>query len=246
MPGLTHQRITNAGGIGLEGHVDVVDQRNGRGLQVDLGQRTLQHLAGRLEQHRMERRRDRQHDSTTCTLGLRSLAGAPDGTHVTGNDHLGRCIEVDGCHFLVLIATGYRASLVAGRLHISIGQPQDGGHAAGTHGHGFLHGLRAQSHQLHGRIQIQRTRCDQRRVLTQAVTGHEIRLGPPFGAPGSQVGNAGQQHGRLRPGRQSQLFGGAFGNDPGQQWLAQRRIGACHQGIDLGATEERRQHADGL
>ena len=194
----------------------------------------------------MERRRDRQHDGTTCTLGLRSLAGALDGAHVTGNDHLGRCIEVDGRHFLVLITAGYCASLVAGRLHISIGQPQDGGHAAGTHGHGFLHGLRAQSYQLHGRIQIQRTRRDQRRVLTQAVTGHEIRLGPPFGAPGSQVGNAGQQHGGLRPGRQSQLFGGAFGNDPGQQGLAQCRIGTRHQGIDFGTAEQRRQHADRL
>ena len=165
---------------------------------------------------------------------------------MTGNDHLGRCIEVDGRHFLVLITAGYRASLVAGRLHISIGQPQDGGHAAGTHGHGFLHGLRAQPHEFHSRIQVQRACGNQRRVLTQAVTGHEVRLRTAFGAPGGQVGHAGQQHGRLRPGRQSQLFGGAFGNDPGQQWLAQRRIGACHQGIDLGATEERRQHADGL
>ena len=194
----------------------------------------------------MERRRDRQHDGTTCPPGLRSLAGALDGTDVTGNDHLGRGIEVDGRHFLALIAAGYRASLIAGGLHVSIGQPQDGGHAAGTHGHGFLHGLRAQSHEFHGRIQVQRARGDQRRVLTQAVTGHEIGLGTAFGAPGGQVGHASQQHGRLRPGRQRQLFGGAFGNDPGQQGFTQRRIGARHQGIDLGATDQRRQHADGL
>ena len=213
MPSLAHQCVTDAGGIGLEGHVDVVDQRNGWGLQVDVGQGTLQHIAGRLEQHRMERCRDRQHDGTTCPPGLRSLAGALDGTHVTGNDHLGRCIEVDGRHFLVLIAAGHRASLVAGGLHIGIGQPQDGGHAACTHGHGFLHGLRAQSHEFHGRIQVQRACGDQRRVLTQAVTGHEVGLRATFSAPGSQIGHAGQQHGRLRPGRQRQLFDRTFGND---------------------------------
>ena len=194
----------------------------------------------------MERCRDRQHDGTTCPLGLRCLAGALDGSDVTGNDHLGRCVEVDGCHFLVLIAAGHGAGLVTGGLHVGIGQPQDGGHAAGAHRHGFLHGLRAQSHEFHGRVQVQRARRDQRRVLTQAVTGHEIGLGTAFSAPGGQVGHAGQQHGRLCPGRQRQLFGGAFGNDPGQQGLTQRRIGACHQGIDLGATEQRRQHADGL
>ena len=44
----------------------------------------------------------------------------------------------------------------------------------------------------------------------------------------------------------TQLFGRTFGNDPGQQGLAQRRIGARHQGIDLGTTDQRRQHADGL
>ena len=246
MPSLAHQRVTDAGGIGLEGHVDVVDQRNGRGLQVDVGQGALQHLAGRLEQHRMERRRDRQHNGTTSPLGLRGLASALDSTDVTGDDHLGRCVEVDRRHFLVLIAARHGASLVAGRLHVGIGQPQDGGHATRAHRHGFLHGLRAQSHELHGRIQIQRTCRDQRRVLTQAVTGHEIGLRTTFGTPGSQIGDAGQQHGRLRPGRQRQLFGGAFGNDPGQQGLTQRRIGARHQGVDLGTTDQRRQHADSL
>ena len=246
MPGLAHQRVTDTGGIGFEGHVDVVDQRNGRRLQVDLGQGTLQHLAGRLEQHRMERCRHRQHDGTTGALGLRGFTGALDGTDVTGDDHLGGCVEVDGRNFLNLIATRHRTSLVARGLHIGIGQPQDGSHAAGTHGHGFLHGLRAQSHQLHGRIQIQRACRDQRRVLTQAVTGHEIGLRTTFGTPGSQIGDAGQQHGRLRPGRQRQLFGGAFGNDPGQQGLTQRRISARHQGVDLGTTDQRRQHADSL
>ena len=146
----------------------------------------------------------------------------------------------------MLIAAGHGPGLVTGGLHVGIGQPQDGGHAAGAHGHGFLHGLSAQPHEFHGRIQVQRARRDQRRVLTQAVTGDEIGLRATFGTPGSQIGDAGQQHGRLRPGRQRQLFGGAFGNDPGQQGLTQRRISARHQGVDLGTTDQRRQHADSL
>ena len=162
------------------------------------------------------------------------------------DDHLPRRVEIDGRHLFQAIGVRHGPGLVAGSLHVGVGQAQNGGHAAGTDRNGLLHGLGTQAHQTDGRIDVERTGSDQGGVLAQAVPSHEGRLGAAFRTPGSQAGHAGQQHGGLCPGSQGQFLGGAFGDDLRQGRFAQCGVGTTDEIIDFGTAGQRGQHADGL
>ncbi|MNX96987.1 hypothetical protein D3C86_1293330 [compost metagenome] len=118
--------------------------------------------------------------------------------------------------------------------HGVVVQTQDGSHGARAHRHGGLHGVSAHAHEAHGVFERKRTRCGQRRILTQAVASHDVGLAAASGRPGSVERHAGRQHGRLRIRGQVKLFRRTL-RDQGAQVLTQG-LGSARHGVRDGSN----------
>ncbi|MNX97670.1 hypothetical protein D3C86_1300450 [compost metagenome] len=237
--GLAHQGVLDLGRVVGDGHVHVVDDRDRRRRERQPSHALLEAVRSRLQQRRMERRRHRQRQRALGALGLGDLAGLFHGGLVAGNHHLRGGVEIDG------LDHAGSGRLGASRTHVVIGQAQDGGHAALAHRHGFLHRLCAEAHQRHSVSKRNHARGHQRRVLAQAVAGHQGRGRAAGVQPGAVHGHGGSQHHRLGVGREVQFFRRTF-RDQAADVLPQRGGSFLQRGADHRVVGKRVEHADRL
>ncbi len=148
-------------------------------------------LGGRAHQFAVRWHADRQWQGALGATGLAQLHGTLDGLGGTGDHHLTRRVEIHRADDFTLCRFG------AGCNNVSIIQTQNGGHAALTRRHRFLHQLAATLDKLYGVGQAQALRGYQCAVFTQTVTGDECRNRTALGQPHVPQGNGSGQNGRL-------------------------------------------------
>jgi hypothetical protein len=121
-------------------------------------------------------------------LAFTTFGRTLDRRLVAGDHGLLRLVEIHRLHHLPLSRFG------TGFYHRCGVKPHDRGHRTFTGGNGSLHRPRAKFHQRYCILQLQHTGGNQRRILAQAVTGHQGRLRPAFCLPQAVGGNPGGKH----------------------------------------------------
>ncbi len=140
----------------------------------------------------MERRAHRQQHRALRAPRLRRRHRALDRFAVAGDDDLIGRVEIHRLDHLALrrFATRVRDA--------GIVEAHDRRHRPDARRHGFLHRLRAETHQRQRVGECQRAAGDQRRVFAQAVAGEQRGRAATRGAPGAIHRDARREHDRLR------------------------------------------------
>ena len=162
------------------------------GLKVMPARYSSQALRRGLEQRRVKRRADRQHDGALRTFGLGDCRAALDRRFMPRDHDLAGRIEIHRFDDFALRGFGAR------RAHRVIVKPEDRRHRAGAQRHRVLHGLGAQAHERQRVAQAHHARHHQRGVLAETVSGNHRRLSAARCAPCAINSITGGQHQRLR------------------------------------------------
>ena len=209
--GLAHERVADRGGIGLDRDVDVVDDRN-------LRRRESTSSPAAPAAARPPASSGSNGTAPTPAAAARawrpcafSTSQAFSTRGLAAGDHgLRRIVEVDRFDRLRRAAPKPHCLGAAGDAPVGV-QAQDRGHRAGADRHRLLHRLRAKAHQRH-RIAPASARRRRPAPMYSPSEWPATTAGsaPPSAQPGAIAGDAGDQHHRLRVGRQVQRFLRAF------------------------------------
>src|SRR5690625_3759584 len=98
MPSLAYQSILDGFRVCWAEHIYVINHWANRCFQSNGLKGSLKGLRSRPEQFRMKGSRYRQQQGPARALRLGGFASLLNGSTVTGNDHLSRCIEIYCLH----------------------------------------------------------------------------------------------------------------------------------------------------
>ena len=164
---MLHEQPANCLRFVHRGSRDIADDGHSGGPDYHALQRIAHSLASRFQQRRMIRCTDGKRNSTLCALLLCKLGGSFQCC-VFSRDHYlpGRIVIRDHNHA--------GACGLFHRLYCLIQfNPDQGGHSAGSHRSSSLHRLSPCANQPCGVCQGESSRCAERRIFAQRMTGHK-------------------------------------------------------------------------